>query len=124
MNEVKSQVITEAVRRYIIKTYMEEKTASFYIFRTDTNATLAKGIVGYEAAKEKANQLRKQYKLKWNQVSFKMERKRQQNTPEKKFDRNRYLMSNPKYASPQRDRYSLTGSGGSRAYTHHKDWDE
>ena len=48
--------------------------ASFYVFRTDTNAVLARGIQGFEAAKAKANQLRKLYGLKWDQVRFKAER--------------------------------------------------
>jgi hypothetical protein len=47
---------------------------SFYIFRTDTNAVLARGIQGFEAAKEKANQLRKHHGLKWDEVKFKAER--------------------------------------------------
>ena len=50
----------------------EEST--FYIYRTDTNAVLARGIPGFEAAKEKANQLRKSQGLKWDQVKFKAER--------------------------------------------------
>jgi len=51
---------------------------SFYIFRTDTNAVLARGIQGFEAAKEKANQLRRSHGLKWDQVKFKAERKTKQ----------------------------------------------
>jgi hypothetical protein len=47
---------------------------SFYIFRTDTNAVLARGIQGFEAAKSRANQLRKSHGLKWDQVRFKAER--------------------------------------------------
>ncbi len=47
---------------------------SFYIFRTDTNAVLARGIQGFDAAKEKANQLRKSHGLKWDEVKFKAER--------------------------------------------------
>ncbi|QPN69287.1 hypothetical protein [Synechococcus sp. CBW1108] len=47
---------------------------SFYVYRTDTNAVLARGIDGYEAAKTRANDLRKQYGLKWDQVKFKSER--------------------------------------------------
>jgi hypothetical protein len=47
---------------------------SFYIFRTDTNAVLARGIQGFEAAKARANQLRKSHGLKWDQVKFKAER--------------------------------------------------
>jgi len=48
---------------------------SFYIFRTDTNAVIARGIDGYEAAKDRANHLRKQFGLKWDQVKFRAERK-------------------------------------------------
>jgi hypothetical protein len=47
---------------------------SFYIFRTDTNAVLARGIQGFEAAKTRANQLRKSHGLKWDEVRFKAER--------------------------------------------------
>ena len=47
---------------------------TFYIFRTDTNAVLARGIQGFEAAKARANQLRKSHGLKWDQVKFKAER--------------------------------------------------
>lgn len=47
---------------------------SFYIFRTDTNAILARGVQGFEAAKVRANQIRKQQGLRWDQVKFKAER--------------------------------------------------
>jgi len=47
---------------------------SFYIFRTDTNAVLARGIHGFEAAKSRANELRKSHGLKWDEVKFKAER--------------------------------------------------
>ena len=47
---------------------------SFYVFRTDTNSVLARGIQGFEVAKSKANDLRKQNKLKWDQIQFKAER--------------------------------------------------
>ena len=47
---------------------------SFYIFRTDTNAVLARGIQGFEAAKNRANELRKSNGLKWDEVKFKAER--------------------------------------------------
>jgi len=48
--------------------------ATFYIFRTDTNAVLAKGIQGYEAAKKRATQFRQSMNLRWDQVQFKAER--------------------------------------------------
>jgi hypothetical protein len=66
---------------------------SFYIFRTDTNAVLARGIQGFEAAKTRANELRKHHGLKWDQVRFRSERGNQAGaaaasaatTPKKQF---------------------------------------
>ena len=51
----------------------EENT--FYILRTDTQTVLAKNIKGYEAAKERANRFRQAMNLRWDQISFKAERK-------------------------------------------------
>jgi len=48
---------------------------SFYVYRADTNQVLARGLDGFEAAKSRANQIRQQHNLKWNQVKFKMEPK-------------------------------------------------
>lgn len=45
-----------------------------YIYGTDTNQVLARGVDGFEAAKDKANHLRRQLGLKWDQVKFKMMR--------------------------------------------------
>ena len=53
---------------------MLDEDSTFYIYRTDTNAVLARGIQGFEAAKERANQIRKSHGLKWDQVKFKSER--------------------------------------------------
>ena len=50
---------------------------SFYVYRTDTNAVLARGIQGFEAAKSRANELRKSHGLKWDDVKFKAERSNQ-----------------------------------------------
>jgi len=47
---------------------------SFYVYRTDINAVLARGIQGFEAAKSRANELRKSHGLKWDEVKFKAER--------------------------------------------------
>ena len=63
---------------------------SFYIFRTDTNAVLARGIQGFEAAKSRANELRKSHGLKWDEVKFKAERGNQSSggsaaAPKKQF---------------------------------------
>ena len=60
---------------------VEENT--FYVFRTDgTQAVLAKGIKGYEQAKNRANRFRQAMNLRWDQISFKAER---QNPTPKKF---------------------------------------
>jgi len=56
----------------ILLSIYEEST--FYIYRTDTNAVLARGINGFEAAKARANQIRKTQNLKWDQVKFKSDR--------------------------------------------------
>ena len=50
----------------ILLSIYEEST--FYIYRTDTNAVLARGINGFEAAKARANQIRKTQNLKWDQT--------------------------------------------------------
>ena len=47
---------------------------SYYLYRTDTNTVLERGVNGYEAAKEKATALRKKLGLKWDQIKFKSER--------------------------------------------------
>jgi len=52
-----------------------DEANTFYIYRSDTNAVLARGISGYDNAKEKANQLRRAHKLSWDTVKFKMEKK-------------------------------------------------
>ena len=54
--------------------HLAEET-TFYIFRTDgTQAVLAKGIKGYEQAKNRANRFRQSMNLRWDQISFKAER--------------------------------------------------
>ena len=60
-------------QRYRVRLNLLENL-SFYVYRTDTNAVLASGIDGYEAAKTRANDLRRQYGLKWDQVKFRSER--------------------------------------------------
>ena len=60
-------------QRYRVRLNLLENL-SFYVYRTDSNAVLARGIDGYEAAKTRANDLRKQYGLKWDQVKFRSER--------------------------------------------------
>ena len=56
-----------------VEALAEEST--FYIFRTDTQTVLAKGIKGYEMAKNRANRFRQAMNLRWDQITFKAERK-------------------------------------------------
>ena len=51
------------------------EATTFYIYRTDDNSVLARGLNGYDAAQNKAHQLRTQLGLKWDQVRFKSEKK-------------------------------------------------
>ena len=68
------QLRRSAIQCEAVETLVEENT--FYVFRTDgTQAVLAKGIKGYEAAKDRANRFRQAMNLRWDQVSFKAERK-------------------------------------------------
>jgi len=47
------------------------ETYQVYVYQTGTNQVLARGINDYEAAKHKANQLRKSLNPKWDQGKFK-----------------------------------------------------
>jgi hypothetical protein len=62
-----------AIQCESVEDLAEENT--FYVFRTDTQAVLAKGIKGYEQAKNRANRFRQALNLRWDQISFKAERK-------------------------------------------------
>ncbi len=107
MNQVKSQMIMEVVRQHILKRYISDSVSTFYIYRTDTNQILARGVTGFDNAKEVANRLRKQYRLQWDKVSFKKERNKSSHQPQK--------------------RYPKSGGGIYRYQTakgHWKDWDE
>jgi hypothetical protein len=68
------EIIREAVRARNRRLILDAVT-SFYIFRTDTQQVLARGVMGYDDARDRANQIRRQQGLKWDQVSFKSEKK-------------------------------------------------
>lgn len=65
----------QRVKRFtsLSEAYLDE--SQFYIFRTDNQQVLARDIDGYDAAKTKANHLRRQLGLKWDQVKFKAQKK-------------------------------------------------
>ena len=64
-----------AVQCESIDNIAEENT--FNVYRTDTHTVLAKGIKGYEQAKDRANRFRKAMNLRWDQIQFKAERQTQ-----------------------------------------------
>jgi hypothetical protein len=84
LQEILQELLEEEVEEILSKEWvslpetfellLEENT--FYIYRTDTNAVLARGVRGFENAKKRANELRKSNTLKWDQVKFKSERRR------------------------------------------------
>ena len=90
---------------------------SFYIFRTDTNAILARGLPDYESAKTRSNLIRKQLGLKWDQVSFRSEKK-----PVAPIKKKPTFMKSPfiKYGSG----YADQNGGGSKIRTTYKYFDE
>ena len=63
-----------AIQRESVEELLAEEN-TFYILRTDTQAILAKDIKGYEEAKNRANRFRQSMNLRWDQISFKAERK-------------------------------------------------
>ena len=67
------QIRRTAIYCESVEDLAEENT--FYVFRTDTQTVLAKGIKGYEQAKNSANRFRQAMNLRWDQISFKAERK-------------------------------------------------
>lgn len=72
-NQRMLQIIHESIYWHRLKRHgLDEST--FYIFRTDNNAVLKKGIQGFENAKNEANSIRKKYGLRWDQIKFKSER--------------------------------------------------
>ena len=70
----KIEIVIEALRRHKEFQQLLEGVSPFLIYRTDTNVVLARNIYGFEQAKAKANELRKRYGLKWEQVKFKADR--------------------------------------------------
>ena len=70
----KIEVVIEALRQHKEFQQLLEGVNPFLIYRTDTGTVLARGIYGFEQAKAKANEIRKRYGLKWEQVKFKADR--------------------------------------------------
>lgn len=94
-----------------------DEDSTFYIFRTDTNAILARGITGYESAKAQSNKIRKQLGLKWDQVSFRSEKKPADKPSRQNFGKG--IVKQPGYG-----KYAGTTPTASGVRMHYKDWDE
>ena len=90
---------------------------SFYIFRTDTNAILARAIPDYESAKTRSNLIRKQLGLKWDQVSFRSEKKPADKTVKQNFGKGIVKQ-------PGEHIYATPSNNLSRIRLFHKYWDE
>ena len=89
------------------------EATTFYIYRTDNNTVLARGLNGYDAAQNKANQLRKQLGLKWDQVRFKSEKQA--------VDQN---FGKGIIKQPGEHIYATPSNNLSRIRLQTKDWDE
>ena len=89
------------------------EATTFYIYRTDNNSVLARGLNGYDAAQNKANQLRKQLGLKWDQVRFKSEKKPVRQNFGKGIIK-----------QPGEHIYATSSNNLSRIRLQKKDWDE
>jgi len=77
------------------------KESSFYIYRTDTHQVLARDVEGFDAAKEKANRLRRQLGLKWDQVKFLAMRSSSNSTKKSGYR----LDSSPRYNPSKRGHF-------------------
>ena len=104
MNKRKrAENIFEAVIRYKEFQRLLEGTLPFLIYRTDTGVVLARNIYGFEAAKNKASEVRKKYGLKFEQVKFKQDRSTQQkSSPQSSGRRIEYA---PRYNPSKRGRF-------------------
>jgi len=81
------------------------KESGFYIYRTDTHQVLARDVESFEAAKDKANRLRHQLGLKWDQVKFKMMRS-PSGSPKGSASRSAYRVdSSPRYNPSKRGHF-------------------
>jgi hypothetical protein len=79
-NVVRSVLEEQRQRQTLI-----QEELSFFVYRTDTNGVLARGIFGYEEAKRRAELIRKHQGLPWSVVKFKAERKVQKQVPTRQF---------------------------------------
>lgn len=80
MSEVQARITFQQFMERCLASRALLEEYSYYLYRTDTNAVLERGVKGYEAAKEKAIAMRKKLGLKWDQIKFKAERSAQKSS--------------------------------------------
>ena len=103
----------QRIQKFLDVSEAVTEATTFYIYRTDTNSLLARGLNGYDAAQNKANQLRKQLGLKWDQIRFKSEKK--------PVDQN---FGKGIIKQPGEHIYATPSNNLSRIRLQNKDWDE
>ena len=103
----------QRIQKFLDVSEAVTEATTFYIYRTDNNSVLARGLNGYDAAQNKANHLRKQLGLKWDQVRFKSEKKA--------VDQN---FGNGIIKQPGEHIYATPSNNLSRVRLQNKDWDE
>ena len=103
----------QRIQKFLDVSETVTEATTFYIYRTDNNSVLARGLNGYDAAQNKANQLRKQLGLKWDQVRFKSEKK--------PVDQN---FGKGIIKQPGEHIYATPSNNLSRIRLQNKDWDE
>ena len=103
----------QRIQKFLDVSEAVTEATTFYIYRTDNNSVLARGLNGYDAAQNKANQLRKQLGLKWDQVRFKSEKKA--------VDQN---FGKGIVKQPGEHIYATPSNNLSRIRLQTKDWDE
>ena len=103
----------QRIQKFLDVSETVTEATTFYIYRTDNNSVLARGLNGYDAAQNKANQLRRQLGLKWDQVRFKSEKK--------PVDQN---FGKGIIKQPGEHIYATASNNLSRIRLQTKDWDE
>lgn len=107
INHDKIEMVMEAFHRHREWCQLMEGSLPFVIYRSDTNAVLVRGVVGYENAAQEANRQRKRLGLKWEQVKFKADRNfYKKSPPPKPTGGERRMEYAPRYNPSKRKRFS------------------
>jgi hypothetical protein len=74
MSSKKVDMIVEAFRRWRDTQHLLEGAKPFVIYRVSTGVILKRGVYGYENAIEASKRIRKELKLKFEDVKFKVDK--------------------------------------------------